>query len=187
MKLTGEPAGAVCCRSATSSRQGVNEARWTAMLDDAGYPKSAPRRLATRPPRPHPPRRRLAPGRCRAGRRLRRATAVRVAARARCRGGIRRALLPPADTRTHCRQNDLMSLFRSLRRKKSRNDEMNLPSRIAMSYSHAPSFPLNEPDEEVGFTGLLIFPDGSRHLSSHRSRPCAQALCHGPRGRGRCL
>ena len=30
--------------------KGFNEARWTAMLDDAGYPKTPPRRVAVKPP-----------------------------------------------------------------------------------------------------------------------------------------
>ena len=39
--------------------KGFNEARWTSMLDDAGYPKSPPRRVAAKapaePPAPPPP------------------------------------------------------------------------------------------------------------------------------------
>jgi glutaredoxin len=45
-KLTGEQQAPVLQVGDKLIAKGFNEARWTAMLDDAGYPKSAPRRLA---------------------------------------------------------------------------------------------------------------------------------------------
>ena len=61
-KLTGEQQAPVLQLGDKLVAKGFNEARWTAMLDEAGYPKSAPRRVAAkvagrsraarRPPRP---------------------------------------------------------------------------------------------------------------------------------------
>ena len=48
-KLTGEQQAPVLQIGDKLFAKGFNEARWTAMLDEAGYPKSAPRRLAARP------------------------------------------------------------------------------------------------------------------------------------------
>jgi glutaredoxin len=48
-KLTGEQQAPVLQIGDKLIAKGFNEARWTAMLDEAGYPKSAPRRLAAKP------------------------------------------------------------------------------------------------------------------------------------------
>jgi glutaredoxin len=45
-KLTGEQQAPVLQVGDKLVAKGFNEARWTTMLDEAGYPKSAPRRLA---------------------------------------------------------------------------------------------------------------------------------------------
>jgi hypothetical protein len=45
-KLTGEQQAPVLQVGDKLVAKGFNESRWTAMLDEAGYPKSAPRRLA---------------------------------------------------------------------------------------------------------------------------------------------
>ena len=47
-KLTGEQQAPVLLVGDKLIAKGFNEARWTAMLDDAGYPKSAPRRVAAK-------------------------------------------------------------------------------------------------------------------------------------------
>jgi glutaredoxin len=49
-KLTGEQQAPVLLVGDKLIAKGFNEARWTAMLDDAGYPKSAPRRVAAKVP-----------------------------------------------------------------------------------------------------------------------------------------
>ena len=49
-KLTGEQQAPVLLVGDKLMAKGFNEARWTAMLDDAGYPKSAPRRVAVKVP-----------------------------------------------------------------------------------------------------------------------------------------
>src|SRR4029453_8685078 len=49
-KLTGEQQAPVLVVGDKLIAKGFNEARWTAMLDDAGYPKSAPRRVAAKVP-----------------------------------------------------------------------------------------------------------------------------------------
>jgi len=49
-KLTGEQQAPVLVVGEKLVAKGFNEARWTAMLDDAGYPKSAPRRVAVKVP-----------------------------------------------------------------------------------------------------------------------------------------
>ncbi len=49
-KLTGEQQAPVLVVGDKLVAKGFNEARWTAMLDDAGYPKSAPRRVAVKVP-----------------------------------------------------------------------------------------------------------------------------------------
>jgi glutaredoxin len=48
-KLTGEQQAPVLQVGDKLVAKGFNEARWTTMLDEAGYPKSAPRRLAAKP------------------------------------------------------------------------------------------------------------------------------------------
>ena len=48
-KLTGEQQAPVLQVGDKLIAKGFNEARWTTMLDEAGYPKSAPRRLAAKP------------------------------------------------------------------------------------------------------------------------------------------
>ncbi len=48
-KLTGEQQAPVLQIGDKIIAKGFNEARWTTMLDEAGYPKSAPRRLAAKP------------------------------------------------------------------------------------------------------------------------------------------
>lgn len=45
-KLTGEQQAPVLQVGDKNIAKGFNESRWTTMLDEAGYPKSAPRRLA---------------------------------------------------------------------------------------------------------------------------------------------
>jgi glutaredoxin len=47
-KLTGAQQAPVLQVGDKLIAKGFNEARWTAMLDDAGYPKSPPRRIATK-------------------------------------------------------------------------------------------------------------------------------------------
>jgi glutaredoxin len=47
-KLTGAQQAPVLQVGDKLIAKGFNEARWTAMLDDAGYPKSAPRRVAVK-------------------------------------------------------------------------------------------------------------------------------------------
>ena len=49
-KLTGAQQAPVLQIGDKLVAKGFNEARWTAMLDDAGYPKSAPRRVAVKTP-----------------------------------------------------------------------------------------------------------------------------------------
>jgi len=49
-KLTGEQQAPVLLVGDKLVAKGFNEARWTAMLDEAGYPKSAPRRVTTKVP-----------------------------------------------------------------------------------------------------------------------------------------
>jgi glutaredoxin len=49
-KLTGEQQAPVLLIGDKLMAKGFNEARWTAMLDEAGYPKSAPRRVAVKVP-----------------------------------------------------------------------------------------------------------------------------------------
>ena len=49
-KLTGEQQAPVLLIGDKLIAKGFNEARWTAMLDEAGYPKSAPRRVAVKVP-----------------------------------------------------------------------------------------------------------------------------------------
>ena len=48
MKLTGAQQAPVLQVGDKLIAKGFNESRWTAMLDDAGYPKSPPRRVATK-------------------------------------------------------------------------------------------------------------------------------------------
>ena len=48
LKLTGAQQAPVLQVGDKLIAKGFNEARWTAMLDDAGYPKSPPRRVATK-------------------------------------------------------------------------------------------------------------------------------------------
>ena len=48
-KLTGEQQAPVLQVGDKIIAKGYNEARWTALLDEAGYPKSPPRRVAARP------------------------------------------------------------------------------------------------------------------------------------------
>jgi glutaredoxin len=50
LKLTGGQQAPVLQVGDKLIAKGFNEARWTAMLDDAGYPKSPPRRVATKVP-----------------------------------------------------------------------------------------------------------------------------------------
>ena len=47
-KLTGEQQAPVLVVGDKLIAKGFNEARWTAMLDEAGYPKSAPRRVVVK-------------------------------------------------------------------------------------------------------------------------------------------
>ena len=47
-KLTGEQQAPVLQLGDKLVAKGFNESRWQAMLDEAGYPKSAPRRVATK-------------------------------------------------------------------------------------------------------------------------------------------
>jgi glutaredoxin len=47
-KLTGEQQAPVLQLGEKLVAKGFNEARWTAMLDDAGYPKTPPRRTAAK-------------------------------------------------------------------------------------------------------------------------------------------
>lgn len=55
MKLTGAQEAPVLQVGDKLVAKGFNEARWTAMLDDAGYPKTPPRRIATKAaPEPAP-------------------------------------------------------------------------------------------------------------------------------------
>ena len=54
MKLTGAQQAPVLQVGDKLIAKGFNEARWTAMLDDAGYPKSPPRRVATKVPQQTP-------------------------------------------------------------------------------------------------------------------------------------
>ena len=55
-KLTGEQQAPVLQLGDKLVAKGFNEARWSAMLDEAGYPKSAPRRVTARgAPEPAPP------------------------------------------------------------------------------------------------------------------------------------
>jgi hypothetical protein len=53
-QLTGELKAPVMQVGDKLIAKGFNEARWTAMLDDAGYPKSPPRRVATKAAEPAP-------------------------------------------------------------------------------------------------------------------------------------
>ena len=55
MKLTGGQQAPVLQVGDKLIAKGYNEARWTAMLDDAGYPKSPPRRSVTKATEPAPP------------------------------------------------------------------------------------------------------------------------------------
>lgn len=50
LKLTGAQQAPVLQVGDKLVAKGYNEARWTAMLDEAGYPKSPPRRVATKGP-----------------------------------------------------------------------------------------------------------------------------------------
>ena len=54
-KLTGEQAAPVLQLGDKLVAKGFNESRWQAMLDEAGYPKSAPRRTTTPKGAPEPP------------------------------------------------------------------------------------------------------------------------------------
>ena len=47
-KLTGAQQAPVLQLGDKLIAKGFNEARWTTMLDDAGYPKTAPRRVAVK-------------------------------------------------------------------------------------------------------------------------------------------
>ena len=49
-KLTGAQQAPVLRLGDKLVAKGFNEARWTAMLDEAGYPKTAPRRVAAKTP-----------------------------------------------------------------------------------------------------------------------------------------
>jgi glutaredoxin len=49
LKLTGAQQAPVLQVGDKLVAKGFNEARWTSMLDEAGYPKSPPRRLAPKP------------------------------------------------------------------------------------------------------------------------------------------
>lgn len=53
-KLTGGQEAPVLQVGDKLVAKGFNEARWTAMLDDAGYPKTPPRRIATKVASPEP-------------------------------------------------------------------------------------------------------------------------------------
>ena len=53
-KLTGAQQAPVLQVGDKLIAKGFNEARWTAMLDDAGYPKSPPRRIAAKAAEPAP-------------------------------------------------------------------------------------------------------------------------------------
>lgn len=53
-KLTGGQQAPVLQVGDKLIAKGFNEARWTAMLDDAGYPKSPPRRVAAKVAEPAP-------------------------------------------------------------------------------------------------------------------------------------
>ena len=53
-KLTGGQQAPVLQVGDKLIAKGFNEARWTSMLDDAGYPKSPPRRVATKVAEPTP-------------------------------------------------------------------------------------------------------------------------------------
>jgi glutaredoxin len=52
MKLTGAQQAPVLQVGDKLIAKGFNEARWTAMLDDAGYPKTPPRRIAAKAAEP---------------------------------------------------------------------------------------------------------------------------------------
>ena len=54
-KLTGEQQAPVLQLGDKLVAKGFNESRWQAMLDEAGYPKSAPRRATTPKGAPEPP------------------------------------------------------------------------------------------------------------------------------------
>ena len=54
-KLTGEQQAPVLQLGDKLVAKGFNESRWQAMLDEAGYPKSAPRRTVTAKGAPEPP------------------------------------------------------------------------------------------------------------------------------------
>lgn len=54
-KLTGEQQAPVLQLGDKLIAKGFNESRWQAMLDEAGYPKSAPRRTSTPKGAPEPP------------------------------------------------------------------------------------------------------------------------------------
>ena len=54
-KLTGEQQAPVLQLGDRLVAKGFNESRWQAMLDEAGYPKSAPRRTTTPKGAPEPP------------------------------------------------------------------------------------------------------------------------------------
>jgi len=54
-KLTGEQQAPVLQLGDKLVAKGFNESRWQAMLDEAGYPKSAPRRTTTPKGAPEPP------------------------------------------------------------------------------------------------------------------------------------
>ena len=107
-KLTGEQQAPVLQIGDKLIAKGFNEARWTAMLDEAGYPKSAPRRVAAKVPAGGAAGtcRRRAARRCRcpaAATRRNSAAATRVAAaRPVPRQYGRRRATPPA-TRTRRR------------------------------------------------------------------------------------
>ena len=108
-KLTGEQQAPVLQVGDKLVAKGFNEARWTAMLDEAGYPKSAPRRVAVKVPAEAAPRARRAGGpgaRRGAGARRRLPEAIappRFAPRRRARRNVRwralrRRALAPAET-----------------------------------------------------------------------------------------
>ena len=54
MKVTGGQQAPVLQLGDKLIAKGFNEARWTAMLDDAGYPKAPPRRVASKVAEPAP-------------------------------------------------------------------------------------------------------------------------------------
>jgi glutaredoxin len=54
-KVTGEQQAPVLQLGDKLIAKGFNESRWQAMLDEAGYPKSAPRRVTTAKGAPEPP------------------------------------------------------------------------------------------------------------------------------------